>query len=133
MLGFVEFLGLATPQAPLPRRGPAAFRLKRRRPLDRPSRPGWLGRGELRQQDLMSRSRRAARWLQPGLVVKRWLVTSGMGLLIALLGAAIWADLQPIYWTLETVKWSLANVTRGLPRGITGPLVLLVEIGRAHV
>jgi hypothetical protein len=31
--------------------------------------------------------RRAARWLQPGLVVKRWMFTSSLGLLIALLGA----------------------------------------------
>jgi uncharacterized cofD-like protein len=82
-------------------------------------------RGDLRQQDLMSRSRRAARWLQPGLVVKRWMATSGLGLLIALLGAAVWADLQPIYWILEAIRWGLSRVTQVLPRGITGPLVLL--------
>ena len=57
------------------------------------------------------------RWLQPGLVVKRWMVTSGLGLLIALLGAAIWADLQPIYWSLETIKWGLARVTQVAPPG----------------
>ena len=50
-----------------------------------------------RQRDLMLRSRRAMSWLQPGLVVKRWLFTSGLGLVLALLGAAVWADLQPIY------------------------------------
>lgn len=71
----------------------------------------------------MSRSRRAVRWLQPGLVVKRWVLTSGLGLLIALLGAAVWADLQPIYWILETIRWALAQVTQVMPR----------EIGRAHV
>ena len=60
-----------------------------RRPLPK---PGWLGRGDLRRKDLMSRSRRAARWLQPGLVVKRWVLTSGLGLLVALLGAAVWAE-----------------------------------------
>jgi len=27
--------------------------------------------------------------------------------IIALLGAAVWADLQPIYWTLETIRWAL--------------------------
>ncbi|MEB3324074.1 MAG: hypothetical protein VKM17_01905, partial [Cyanobacteriota bacterium] len=74
----------------------------------------------------MSSSRRAFRWLQPGLVVKRWMLTSGLGLLIALLGAAVWADLQPIYWSLETIRWVLARVTQVLPRGITGPLVLLL-------
>jgi uncharacterized cofD-like protein len=85
-----------------------------------------VGRGDLRQQDLMSRSRRAARWLQPGLVVKRWMITSGLGLVIALLGAAVWADLQPIYWTLETIRWGLNRLTQVMPRGITGPLVLLI-------
>ena len=73
----------------------------------------------------MSRSRRAVRWLQPGLVVKRWVVTSGLGLLLALLGAAVWADLQPIYWMLSTIKWLLQEVTQVLPRGVTGPLVLV--------
>jgi uncharacterized cofD-like protein len=83
----------------------------------------------MRQKDLVSRSRRAVRWLQPGLVVKRWMLTSGLGLLIALLGAAVWADLQPIYWTLEAIRWSLARVTQVLPRGITGPLVLVMGGG----
>jgi uncharacterized cofD-like protein len=88
-----------------------------------------VGRGDLRQRDLMSRSRRAVRWLQPGLVVKRWVLTSGLGLLIALLGAAVWADLQPIYWTLSSIQWLLRNLTTVLPREITGPLVLLMGAG----
>ncbi|MFM7265963.1 MAG: 2-phospho-L-lactate transferase CofD family protein, partial [Cyanobium sp.] len=88
-----------------------------------------MGRGDLRQQDLVSRSRRAARWLQPGLEVKRWMVSSGLGLLIVLIGAAIWADLQPIYWSLETLKWVLSRLTQVLPRGITGPVVLVVGAG----
>ena len=88
-------------------------------------RPSWVDRGDLRQRDLMSRSRRAARWLQPGLVVKRWMLTSGIGLVLALLGAAVWADLQPIYWTLQSVRWLLQTLTQVLPREITGPLVLL--------
>ena len=82
-----------------------------------------------RQRDLMMRSRRAMRWLQPGLVVKRWLLTSGIGLVLALLGAAVWADLQPIYWTLWAIQESLGWITRVLPRGITGPLVLVIGIG----
>ena len=73
----------------------------------------------------MSRSRRAFRWLQPGLVVKRWVFTSGLGLVLALLGAAILADLKPIYWSLESLNWLLSQLTQVLPRGITGPLVLL--------
>jgi Uncharacterized conserved protein len=77
----------------------------------------------------MSRSRRAVRWLQPGLVVKRWVLTSGIGLVLALLGAAVWADLQPIYWTLWAIQEALSWITRVMPRGITGPLVLLLGIG----
>ena len=73
----------------------------------------------------MSRSRRAVRWLQPGLVVKRWVFTSGLGLVLALLGAAILADLKPIYWSLEAINGILFQLTKVLPRGITGPLVLL--------
>ncbi len=65
------------------------------------------------------------RWLQPGLVVKRWMLTSGLGLLVAVIGAAIWADLQPIYWTLESITWLLRHITTVLPRAYTGPLVLL--------
>ena len=93
------------------------------------SRPSWVGRGDLRQRDLVSRSMRAARWLQPGLVVKRWMLTSGIGLMLALLGAAVWADLQPIYWLLQSISWLLQNITKVLPREITGPLVLLVGGG----
>jgi len=98
-----------------------------RPPRRRSSRPGWIGRGDLRQRDLMSRSRRAVRWLQPGLVVKRWVVTSGLGLLLALLGGAVWLDLKPIYWSLESINWLLKNITTVMPRGITGPVVLVVR------
>ena len=79
-----------------------------------------------RRRDLMTRSQRAVRWLQPGLVVKRWVLTSGLGLMMALLGAAVWADLKPIYWILETLSWFLSTITTVLPREITGPLVLIV-------
>ena len=82
-----------------------------------------------RRRDLMTRSQRAMRWLQPGLVVKRWLLTSGLGLLMALLGAAVWADLKPIYWILETLSWLLSTLTTVLPREVTGPLVVLIGMG----
>ena len=82
-----------------------------------------------RRKDLVTRSQRAVRWLQPGLVVKRWLLTSGLGLLMALLGAAVWADLKPIYWIIETLSWLLSTITTVLPREITGPLVVIIGIG----
>ncbi|MDP6833957.1 MAG: YvcK family protein, partial [Prochlorococcaceae cyanobacterium ETNP1_MAG_9] len=81
------------------------------------------------KKDLITRSLRAVSWLLPGLVVKRWMLASGLGLLIALLGAAIWANLQPIYWSIETLFWLLTAITTFLPRSVTGPLVLLLGIG----
>ncbi len=48
---------------------------------------------------------------------------------MALLGGAIWADLKPIYWTIETLTWLLGAITTVLPRSITGPLVLLLGAG----
>ena len=81
-----------------------------------------------RRQELMTRSQRAVRWLQPGLVVKRWVLTSGLGLLMALVGGAVWADLKPIYWILETLSWLLGTLTTVLPREFTGPLVVLVGV-----
>jgi len=77
----------------------------------------------------MGRSKRAARWLLPGLVVKRWMLTSGLGLLIAILGLIIWADFRPIYWAVETLFWLLGAITTFFPKVITGPFVFLVGIG----
>ncbi len=86
-----------------------------------------MNRGR-RRQELMTRSQRAVRWLQPGLVVKRWVLTSGLGLLMALVGGAVWADLKPIYWILETLSWLLGTLTTVLPREFTGPILLLVGV-----
>jgi len=77
---------------------------------------------------LYSRFKRAIRWLLPGLVVKRWIMTSGLGLLIALIGASIWADLRPIYWVIEILFWFLGFITTFLPRTIFGPIVFLIGI-----
>ena len=84
------------------------------------------GQQAAREKDLMLRSRRAVSWLLPGLFVKRWVLTSALGLLLALLGAAIWADLKPIYWIVETLTWLLGTITTVLPRSITGPLVVVI-------
>ncbi len=77
---------------------------------------------------LYSRLKRAIRWLLPGLVVKRWMLTSGLGLLIALIGVCIWTDLRPIYWVVEIFFWFLASITTFLPRTISGPIIFLIGI-----
>ena len=75
-----------------------------------------------------SRLKRAIGWILPGLVVKRWMLTSGLGLLIALIGVFIWADLRPIYWIVEMLFWFLGFITSFVPRTISGPIVFLIGI-----
>jgi uncharacterized cofD-like protein len=58
-------------------------------------------------------------------VVKRWVLTSALGLVLALLGAAIWLDLKPIYWTITTIETLLRSLA-GAGGGFTGPIVLIV-------
>jgi hypothetical protein len=79
--------------------------------------------GNLQQHDLMSRSRRAVRWLQPGLVVKRWVLTSGLGLLIALevlqnLTAYLREHVVQIELVLITALTALARKVIVMPEGM---------------
>ena len=82
-------------------------------------------RNHRRRSWILGKSGEALRWLSPGLLVKRWVLTSALGLLLLVLGTAIWANLKPVYWTLEAVEWTLASITRVSPYRLTGPLVLL--------
>jgi|UPI000375EA7D uncharacterized cofD-like protein len=65
------------------------------------------------------------KWLSPGLSVKRWLLISIGGVLLASLGLAIWIKLTPIFWALELLRGFLAAITDILPNYISGPLVML--------
>ncbi|BAY92595.1 MULTISPECIES: gluconeogenesis factor YvcK family protein [unclassified Tolypothrix] len=65
------------------------------------------------------------KWLSPGLSVKRWLLISVGGVLLASLGLAIWIKLTPIFWTIELLKGFLSFLSDLLPNYISGPLVLL--------
>ncbi|WP_420063769.1 gluconeogenesis factor YvcK family protein [Prochlorococcus marinus] len=80
------------------------------------------------QFDLLWRIQRSLSWLLPGLVLKRWLIISGIGLIVAFFGASIWADLRPIYWLVEGIFFLIGAITKFLPRSITGPLVFLLGI-----
>ncbi len=81
-----------------------------------------------RKIDLLGRIQRALAWLLPGLVIKRWMLTSGFGLMLALLGASIWADLRPVYWVIEAIFFLIGLVTKFLPSSITGPIVFCFGI-----
>jgi uncharacterized cofD-like protein len=65
------------------------------------------------------------KWLSPGLSIKRWLLISVGGVLLAILGLAIWVKLTPIFWMIELVRGFLGVIAGILPNYISGPLVLL--------
>ncbi|MGI0483101.1 gluconeogenesis factor YvcK family protein [Geminocystis sp. CENA526] len=65
------------------------------------------------------------KWLSPGILVKRWLLTSMIGIFLAVLGIAIWTKLTPIYRFLDFIVDLLNEITNNVPSYISGPLVLI--------
>ncbi len=78
--------------------------------------------------DLLGHIQRALGWLLPGLVIKRWMLTSCFGLILSLFGASIWADLRPIYWVIEAIFLLIGMITKYLPSSISGPVVFFIGI-----
>lgn len=70
-----------------------------------------------------------AKWLMPGLLVKRWMMMSAVGFVCVTLGVAIWANLSPVYYSIRFVRSLLQNLTQVIPSHISGPLVLLLGLG----
>jgi uncharacterized cofD-like protein len=68
------------------------------------------------------------KWLAPGLSVKRWLLISASGIMLTVLGLAIWFRLKPIYRLLEFISGILEAIARILPNYISGPLALAIGI-----
>ncbi len=75
------------------------------------------------------RLRQSFKWLYPGLSVKRWLSLASLGLVLALLGLAIWVDLSPVFRLQQAIGAVLRTMTRLVPNQISGPLVLLMGLG----
>ncbi|WP_414582502.1 gluconeogenesis factor YvcK family protein [Scytonema sp. PCC 10023] len=65
------------------------------------------------------------KWLSPGLSVKRWLLISIGGVILASLGFAIWIRLTPIFWAIKFLRGILEFITDIVPYYISGPLVIL--------
>ena len=76
--------------------------------------------------NLLSKILRILSWLLPGLVIKRWLITSAIGFLTTLLGLAIWTNLRPLYWLIEVFFWIMTSLTSILPVSLLGPLFNLL-------
>ena len=77
---------------------------------------------------ILNRLLRILSWLLPGLVIKRWMITSGIGVITSLLGIAIWTNLRPPYWLIEIFFGVMNTITRIIPVSLLGPTVLLVGI-----
>jgi len=78
--------------------------------------------------DLLNRFFRILSWLLPGLVIKRWMITSAVGLLTSLFGIAIWTNLRPLYWLIETFIWLMDILTSILPVSLLGPFILVIGL-----
>jgi uncharacterized cofD-like protein len=68
--------------------------------------------------------RRLFRWLSPGILIKRWLLTIYIGVLMTILGVAIWLKLTPIFWLFQTVDKAIEFLARVVPHYLSGPIVL---------
>ena len=71
---------------------------------------------------------RVFKWLSPGLFIKRWLLLSASGFLMAVIGTAIWSKLTPIYRLLSWVSTFLEFLTTVVPSYISGPAVLIAGV-----
>ena len=78
--------------------------------------------------EILNRFLRILSWLLPGLVIKRWMFTSGIGVITSLLGIAIWTNLRPLYWMIEIFFWVMNSITSILPVSLLGPIILFIGI-----
>lgn len=74
------------------------------------------------------RAKQWFKWLSPGLSLKRWLVVSATGMVLTLLGIAIWTKLTPVYYLLQFVETALTTIATRVPNYISGPLVIISGI-----
>ena len=77
---------------------------------------------------LLNKILRILSWLLPGLVIKRWMLTSAIGFLTSLLGLSIWTNLSPLYWFTEIFFGLLIGLTKVLPVSLLGPLIFVIGI-----
>ncbi len=64
------------------------------------------------------------KWLAPGLLVKRWLLISAGGVVLATLGLAIWTGMTPIFFLLQLLKNFLTWIAEVIPNYVSGPIVI---------
>jgi len=77
---------------------------------------------------LLNKILRILSWLLPGLVIKRWMITSAIGFMTSLLGLAIWTNLRPLYWLIEVFFWIMTSLTSIMPISFLGPLIFIIGL-----
>jgi uncharacterized cofD-like protein len=68
------------------------------------------------------------KWLSPGLLVKRWLLISASGVVLASLGLAIWTGMTPVFFMLRLLRNFLTWIATIIPNYISGPIVIATGI-----
>ncbi len=68
------------------------------------------------------------KWLSPGILIKRWLLISASGVLIASLGLAIWIKLTPIYRIIDFLGAFLEKISTIIPNHISGPIAVIIGL-----
>ncbi|NEQ33212.1 MAG: YvcK family protein [Leptolyngbya sp. SIO4C5] len=74
------------------------------------------------------RVNRWVKWLAPGLLVKRWLFLSTIGVLLVGTGLAIWLKLTPVFYTVQFLGALLRLISTIIPNYISGPLGILIGV-----
>ena len=77
---------------------------------------------------LLNKILRILSWFLPGLVIKRWMITSAIGFLTTLLGVVIWTNLRPLYWLIEILFSVITSLTTILPVSLMGPLIFVIGL-----
>jgi len=72
---------------------------------------------------------RGFQWLLPGLLVKRWLLVSIIGIVLIVLGIAISARLTPILFLSRLIGNAIDTLVAILPRNMSGPIALFIGLG----
>ncbi|MCA6572152.1 MAG: uridine diphosphate-N-acetylglucosamine-binding protein YvcK [Pseudanabaena sp.] len=72
---------------------------------------------------------RGFQWFLPGLLVKRWLLVSIIGIVLIVLGIAISARLTPILFISRLIGTTIDTLVAILPRNVSGPIALVVGLG----
>jgi uncharacterized cofD-like protein len=62
------------------------------------------------------------------LLIKRWLLISVAGMVLAMLGLAIWTQMTPVFYISQFLGNVLSTIARIIPNYISGPLALIAGI-----